>query len=300
MGRSLNTNPFNQKSNSHISSTTSTGTPASNIRIDTGKLSILDGGDISVNSVGDGAAGSLSIVADAIYLESGGNLNATTIFGGGGNITLKASDLVQLRDRAEITTSNRSLGNGGNITIESEFVIALNRARITADAIAGDGGNIAITAEDLFIASDSLISASSKLGIDGDVNLKTFENSLGNNFTALPETIVEVDRSLVTKCSNSENVTTGTFTYTGRGGLPLNPLSDRIASDTAIADFNLPERRATTFSPTSVRENKITMPTSAIVEARGWIVDAEGNIVLTAQAGKINSNLSNPPCPFFK
>ena len=104
---------FGISSNSHISSTTSTSAPASDIQIITPNLSIFDRGEISVNSLGSGAAGTLEIVADYLTLSQEANLNGTTKSGRGGDIVLQVDNLLRLEDSSSIDTNAIALGDGG-------------------------------------------------------------------------------------------------------------------------------------------------------------------------------------------
>ncbi len=288
---------------SSISSTTTTAAPASNIKIMTDRLSISDNAQIAVNSVGAGAAGSLEIWANSIALEHGGNLNATTLSGRGGNINLQIADMIYLSDRSSINTNAMGEGNGGNIEIDTNFVVATDFSTVTSRAIAGRGGNINISVKDLLITPDSYVSASSELGIDGEVNIRTFTLVDRNSLSNLPEAIANVENSIVQQCGSTNNGM-GKFTYVGRGGLPSSPLNDFPSENMAIADMTIPQSQSiSSFSQPKALQDSIFVPTSqeaTIVEARGWMVNSNGNIVLTAQTSDVNStpNFHDADCPW--
>jgi large exoprotein involved in heme utilization and adhesion len=130
---------------SDINSTTKTDVPANNIQIVTPQLTVSEGAKISASSLGTGAAANLEIIADRVFLETGGKLSADTVSGQGGNINLKIADILQLSDRSAITTNALNQGDGGNINIETQFLLAFLDSQITANAIAGRGGKIDIT-----------------------------------------------------------------------------------------------------------------------------------------------------------
>jgi large exoprotein involved in heme utilization and adhesion len=159
-------NPSNNSLNSYISSTTNTLHPASDVIIQTGKLSVFDGGEISVSSFGEGAAGKLEITADTIFLKNAGSLTGNTLSGQGGNIMLQVNDFLRLENNSFIDTNAIALGNGGNIEISASFVIASGNSSISANAAEiGNGGNISITANDIFLSPNSTITADSALGL---------------------------------------------------------------------------------------------------------------------------------------
>ena len=286
-GSTSQISPFNASPNSHISSTTSTSAPASDVLITTGKLSIFDRGEISVNSLGEGSAGTLKIMADSISLANQANLNGTTLSGQGGNIVLQVDDVLQVRDRSYINT-NAAIGNGGNITIDADFVIASNNSTISANAREmGNGGNVNITAKDLFFTPNSQITASSALGIDGEIKIKTSTNTDRNSLARLPEQVVEADNAIVQSCGS--NFDGGVFTYTGRGGLPHSPLTEYRSSDTTIADFDIRDPSIPSIVEDrfeASKEVKLFAPTQTIVEAREWKVNDRGKVELFSPPSK--------------
>ena len=297
LGKSSVENLFNISSSSRISSTTSTSAPASNIVINTKNLSIFDGGEISVNSIGTGSAGTLAIAADYLTIADRARLNGTTLSGRGGNINLAIDDIIELRDRSEIDTNAIGEGNGGNIKIDTTFVIARDTSKISANALSGRGGNINITAKDLFIAPDSSISASSKLGIDGEVEIETFDTYNRNNLVELPGKTIRANNLIVKSCSSRDR-RNNVFSYTGKGGVSPNLLTEYYLGDRAlIADFALPKPE--TNNTVEIDNLQLTVSPKARIEAATWKINAKGKVELIAQAdGYMLPTLNN--CPFKK
>ena len=289
-GSATGENPFNSTPHSHISSITETSNPASNVLITTKKLSIFDYGEISVSSGGDGAAGRLEIMADMVALKNEGNLSGTTSSGRGGDIILQVQDTLYLQDNSVINT-NADLGNGGNIEIFADFIVASGNSSISANAAAvGNGGQVNISANGLFLTADSTITADSNLGIDGTVEIDASVNTEGNNITKLPQQVMETENMIMQSCSNNDNL--GEFSYTGRGGLPFNPLTDFQANDIIIADFDLPRD---TISDDQFAINKILNPPSkpTVVEANQWQVNNQGKVELIASNNNNHDFLAN-------
>lgn len=279
-GSILQNNPFGISSNSYISSTTSTSAPASDIQITTPNLSIFDRGEISVNSLGSGAAGTLEIVADYLTLSQEANLNGTTKSGRGGDIVLQVDNLLRLQDSSSIDTNAIALGDGGKIDITADFVIASGNSSISANAAEiGNGGKIEITAKDLFFTSDSQITADSALGIDGTVEIKTLTDTKRSNYTELPQQVIQVEQTVFQSCSNSNN-RQNIFSYTGRGGLPSSPLTEFQAGDIVIADFEVPQEAVT--SDRFEADMTLDVPQPSIIEANRWQINANGKVELTA------------------
>lgn len=287
-------NAFNQSPQSHISSVTSTSHSASNVEITTGSLSIYDRGEISVSSLGAGAAGMLTINADSVNLSNRANLNGTTVSGRGGNIELQVNGILSVGDRSKIDT-NASEGNGGNINIDADFVIAESASAIGANAfLDGKGGNIRITANDIFLTADSSITADSALGIDGTVKVTTLLDTERNNLTQLPQQVIQTN-SQVTRSCNSNDDRQGIFAYTGRGGLPFNPLTDFQTDELLIADLDIPTQIET--KKIQLEENsQLQLLQPLAVEADRWQVNDQGKLELTASS--TNALMLSSPCPF--
>jgi filamentous hemagglutinin family protein len=281
-------NPSNNSLNSYISSTTNTLHPASDVIIHTGKLSVSDGGEISVSSFGEGAAGKLEITADTIFLKNAGNLTGNTLSGQGGNIMLQVNDFLRLEDNSFIDTNAIALGNGGNIGISANFVIASGNSSISANAAEiGNGGNISITANDIFLSPNSTITADSALGIDGTVKVKTLVNTERHNYTELPQQVLQTDNEMTRSCGNKGD-RQGVFSYIGRGGLPFNPLTEFQANNMVIADFDIPANTPAELGTGNLLEaiQQIELApqqtAKTTVEATQWRVNHQGNVELVA------------------
>lgn len=302
-GSSSQNIPFSDTSSSHISSTTSTSAAASDVLITTANLSLFDGGEISVNSLGDGAAGKLEVVADYISLRDEGNLNGTTNSGKGGNIVLQVDNILRVEDNSSIDTDAIALGDGGNIDITANFVVASGNSSISANAAAmGNGGNINITAKDLFLTFDSKITADSALGIDGTIEIKTLTDTEQSNYTELPQKVIQADQTIVQSCSNSSN-RSGIFSYTGRGGLPSNPLTEFQANNMVIADFEIPQEPVLQ-DPFEDDKMMLNVAQPKIIEANRWQINANGKVELIASTDRssqaIKSNHFNCPLSSYK
>jgi large exoprotein involved in heme utilization and adhesion len=102
----------------------------------------------------------------------------------------------------------------------------------------------------------------------------------------LPTDLVDATELIDRRCAPGEgSAQTSSFTVTGRGGLPANPnetlgeegLLEDLGSPAQVRDRERGEKQATT-SASSIA------PPNRLVEAQGWIIGADGKVVLTAQA----------------
>ncbi len=179
----------------------------------TNSVNLKNDASIAVNSLGGGNAGELSILTDSLTLK-GSELSAETVASQGGNIELEISNLLSLEDNSTISTSAGSQGtnaNGGNIQIDANFIVALpsGNSDITANAFQGTGGAIQISTQGIFgIAERELnpdsndISASSDFGLDGNVAIEIFNPETYQKITAPAENIFESEQQVVAGICN--------------------------------------------------------------------------------------------------
>ncbi|MDJ0594878.1 MAG: hypothetical protein QNJ72_33695 [Pleurocapsa sp. MO_226.B13] len=205
-----------------------------------------------------------------------------------GNINLEVNDILSITNRSEINTNAQDFGDGGNINIDTTLVVVSEGSEITANALSGQGGNISIEAKDLFLTPDSQVSASSELGIDGQVEITTFTTSDRYNLAELPQQVLQADNLIVKTC-NMKNNGKDVFIYTGRGGLPANPLVEAQGDKMVIADFTIPQD-SITGNKFKTNPLNLNPPTPKIVEAEGWKVNQNGKVELIASSNNLVEN----------
>ncbi|HYX13664.1 MAG TPA: S-layer family protein, partial [Nostoc sp.] len=269
-----------------------------NVQITANSLSLTNDAEVSVSSEGRGNAGNLDIKANFIRLENQGELKAFTAAGIGGNITLSNLDLLLMRDRSLISAAALNDANGGNITINAKdgFIVAVpsENSDIIANAFQGRGGNINITTEGIYgldyrdrLTPRSEINASSEFGVNGTVELNTPDIDPNSGLVNLPA--VPVDTQVAQTCTAGSNVAKSSFTITGRGGLPPNP-GEALNADAVQVDL-------VTLNPEvgntpAVYTNPINPTPTRIVEATGWVIAANGDVILTNSAPTVTPHSS--------
>ncbi|MEB3122715.1 MAG: filamentous hemagglutinin N-terminal domain-containing protein [Snowella sp.] len=161
-------NPANGVYNPSISTVTYGNGDGGDIFIDTKKLLVRDGAQVSNTSVGGGNGGQLVIHAlDSVELRGtdtdGGfsGLTGGAVLGGkGGNII--------------ITTKNLTIQDGAIITVES---LGDENSNNISDSVAtGDSGNITINASNSFLVSGTdtgIASSTSGVGNAGNITINT-------------------------------------------------------------------------------------------------------------------------------
>lgn len=185
------------------------------------QVEISSGGSVRADSLGGGNTGSITIAAgDRIIMESG-SISTRAATSDGGNITLKAPNIIRLGN-SQITTSVESgTGGGGNIFIDPQFVI-LQGSTITANAFGGPGGSITIVADNFLTDAASVVQASSALSTPGTIRIQSPENNLKEAIAQLPAELVDASRLMRAGCAARLTGATSSLAVAGRGGVPAD------------------------------------------------------------------------------
>ncbi|MEH1990185.1 beta strand repeat-containing protein, partial [Nostoc sp.] len=248
-----------------------------------------------------GTAGDIIVTSPRVTLDNSGRLDAESASGNGGNINLQ-TDLLLLRRGAQITTTAGTAqagGNGGNITINAPlgFIVAvpLENSDITANAFTGTGGRVDIKASGIygikFRESPTLLSditASSEFGTQGTVELNTPDIDPNSGLVELPT--ISVDTEVAQGCY-SPGYAQSKFAIAGRGGLPANPKDILTPDATQINWVSLkPSNNNRSLPPIATKPT--TSTPKRIVEATSAVLNAKGQIVLTANSSTATSHTS--------
>ncbi len=272
------------------------------IIINSKNLTIAEEGSLSVSSEGIGNVG--QIIINGNYLElDGGEIIAETNFKDPNNsllnknqdnLVINIQDNLILKNNSLISAKATQKAKGGNIAINADFIITFPQNNdIIASADRGDGGRINITTNAIFgielrdhLTSLSDITASSDFGLDGDVSINILEIDPGQSLTQLTTQVIDASKLITQGCLVNNQEETNEFVLTGRGGLPNNPNESLRGNAVLSAEWiNLPQKReeAKIVNPRSVISENISKE-KEIVEAKGWIVGDNGNVILTALA----------------
>lgn len=264
------------------------------LTVNTRQLIIRDGAQATVSSRGTGNAGTLRVNADSIFLANQGKLTGETASGRGGDIQLQVQDFILMRNESAIATSAQNNGTGGNITINSPFIVALPKENsdIIADAQLGSGGQIRITATGIYglefrdkLTPLSDISASSEYGVDGTVELNTPEFDPSQSVTNLPENLVDSSQLIANSCIGRRNQQENSFIITGTSGLPPRP-GDAFTSPYPTGTVRTIPNTSASIDAVKTHNSTTSIP-APLVEAKGWMYGANGEIILSAQANTV-------------
>jgi large exoprotein involved in heme utilization and adhesion len=201
-----------------------------------------------------------------------------------------------LRSGSSIST-NAGNTTGGNITINTDTLVAVPKENsdITANAQKGFGGRVSITAQGIFgtqfreqLTPLSDITASSDLGpeFNGTVQIDIRGIDPNRGLAELPETLADSSDRIAQTCSSQAR--NNSFVVTGRGGLPATP-GEVLNSTPGWIDWRLStlgDAQTTGREEITNYQSPIHNPKSKIqntlVEATGWVRDADGTVRLVA------------------
>ncbi|HEY9600079.1 MAG TPA: S-layer family protein, partial [Allocoleopsis sp.] len=282
------------------------------IFINSNQVAISNGAKVAVDSQGQGNGGNITIQANSLTLNDKASIVAQTASGEGGNLTLQVNDILIMRHNSLISAEAGGTGNGGNIDIDADFVVAVPKedSDIVANAYQGRGGNINITTQGIYGLEFrpnrtplSDITASSQFGVNGVVQINTLGVDPSRGLAKLPTDVVHAEGLIDRHCTPGRDTNQrSSFTVTGRGGLPPSP-NDPLRGETVITNWvtldSEDENRDRTASP----PNSTTTTTNQLVEAQGWIIGSDGQVILTAQAPTVTpqtTELTSPSCQDFQ
>ncbi|QLE44565.1 S-layer family protein [Nostoc sp. C052] len=258
---------------------------AGTVNVTTPTLTLTNGGAVSVTNQGTGDGGNIKIVANKMFLDSQGSIQAQTASGEGGNISSQVSDLLLLRHNSLISTTSAGNGNGGNISINAPIIAGLENSDIVANAVKGKGGNIDITTQGIIGLEyrntlnprenqTNDITASSEFNINGTVQINNVGVDPNSGLVELPENPTDPSQQIASGCSANQG---SRFVATGRGGVPQNP-NQQVTSDRTWDDM----RDISAYRKKSSVTAQLPTTPETLIQATGWGQNAQGKIELVA------------------
>ncbi|MTJ53013.1 S-layer family protein [Anabaena sp. UHCC 0253] len=196
------------------------------------------------------------------------------------------------------------------ININAPFIIgfASENSDITANAFQGNGGKINITTNTIFglkfrpqLTEFSDITASSQLGLSGQVTINRLDVDPSRGLISLPSDLVDASSQLAQGCSGAAKVARqlNRFSIVGKGGLPSNP-SDLLTGTTPLVDLvDVVSTSQEKITPVVINNDSSKMQNRVIQQAQGWVISADGKVILTAEMPQVtpqSSGLNNPDC----
>ncbi|MEH2237096.1 filamentous hemagglutinin N-terminal domain-containing protein [Nostoc sp.] len=281
----------------------------------TARSVLLDGGKLTSNSE-SGRGGDISLqVRDLLLMRR--NSQISTNAGGdktGGKITIYAPNgfLVAAPLENNDVTANANFGSGGKITITAKNIFGfVQRTRADLEKLLNPKEPLVPSR---LPTSDITAFSQQNPTLNGTVQINSPDADPSKGLVELPVNLVDASQQIAAGCNSGGKIARSSFISTGRGGLVADPTQPLIADDAVLADWITlkPEsknraggihKRAAVQAQRNTEEksqkvNSVNEPTQ-IVEAQGWVIDANGNVVLVAQvptASPHNSSLTATSC----
>ncbi|GJL50445.1 MAG: hypothetical protein NPIRA01_16720 [Nitrospirales bacterium] len=197
---------------------------AGDIHVIAKNFSLLDGATIDSQSFGNANAGNIDLINMETILLDNGTVATQAENAFGGNITLKASNLIYLIG-SEITSLVREgSGNAGNINLDPEFVVVQGSRIDSSTTGLGDGGDIRILASSAVLVDPfSSLDASSQFGGSGTVNIRAPIQNLGETIAPLPEEILKISGLFAARCAAQKDGKFSSFAQSTSDSFPQQP-----------------------------------------------------------------------------
>ena len=232
----------------------------------------------SDNNINNSNGGNITINTGSLSISDGGEVNAglggnNIGIGNGGNITINATDRISVDgtgiiDDVEIASEissdilDGSSGNSGNITISTPNLSVSNNAFISSDVLGiGNSGNIEINTTELFLTDNTLISAS-VFGIGNSSNIEINTTELFVN--------------------NQADISASTFGEGNAGNLTINATDlIEILGDSLVVS-NVNPTAIGNSGEVNIQTRKLTVADGAQILADTFGEGNAGNLTITA------------------
>ncbi|MGJ5633354.1 filamentous hemagglutinin N-terminal domain-containing protein [Nostoc sp. CALU 1950] len=239
------------------------------------------------------------------------NAGKTGLGGDGGNITIKAPNgfVVAAPFANSDITANAFSGSGGKITITAKNIFGfVPRTRADVERLDPEE----INPKNLRTSDITAFSQQNPL-LNGTVQINSPDADPSKGLVELPVNLDDASQQITAGCNSGGKIASSSFVATGRGGLAPDP-TELLIADAVLADWITlsPEsqNRAGSIQKgvvvqaqpnTEEKSQKVNSvnESTQIVEAQGWVIDANGKVVLVAQvpiASPHNSSLTATSC----
>ncbi|MCL1468463.1 filamentous hemagglutinin N-terminal domain-containing protein [Argonema galeatum] len=241
-----------------------------NLLVETARLRVVDGAQVSSETTGFGKAGDLTVRATgAVELigtshdgqfKSGLRALSTSDLAAG-SLRIETLSLT-IENGAEITVSSTGLGSAGKLTVYADSILLSNSGSLSAETKAG-GGDINLFASSLILRQSSNITTNAQ------------GKATGGNITINADTLVALENSDIN--ANAQDASGGKVTINTQGifGTQYRPAS---ILDTPESDITASSARGAEFSGTVTINTPDVNRVSGLVELSQNVVDYTGLI----------------------
>jgi len=234
--------------------------------------------------------------------------------GDGGNITINAPNgfiIAEPLGNNDIT-ANAFSGSGGKITINANQIFGfVVRTRADLERLLGTQDPDKLKPSNL-PSSDITAFSQQNPSLNGTIQINTPDVDPSKGLVEIRENVVDISQQILPICRSLGKLYMGSFVITGRGGIAAGP-SEPLTADAVLADWITLEgenragdindkvaiQQPSKIENTSPKDNSVN-PSTEIVEAQGWVLDSNGNVVLVTQAATVTPHspaMNTASCP---
>jgi large exoprotein involved in heme utilization and adhesion len=264
------------------------------VTIETHRLLLRDGAEISSASSGDGTAGNINITVRDTLEANNGTIETNTNRSAGGAITINAGDIRLFGDSDIRSNVASGADNGGNINLTADSILAFDDSDILAFASDGRGGDITLNTPAFFgenyrpapkgtdpntLENNNQVDVNASGAVNGVITTPDV-SFIQNSLTELPENQIDTDSLLANSCIVRRNQPTrGSFTIIGTGGFPQRPGDAQMSTFPTVDIETLPNDS----TPTNTNPNRPWQKGDPIVEPQGVYRLPNGKLVLSRE-----------------
>jgi filamentous hemagglutinin family protein len=273
---SINATDLVNVSNQALGTTGSSGQgDGGNLSIRTRQLDVKDGGQIVTAATGTGTAGNLSITAtDSINIVNQSYLSASPLVSGTAGNTFIETGKLSIRDRSGITSSTFGARDGGNLTIRAtDSIEVVNLSKVSSDTFGsgnagdlniatgtlsiqnaevstatfenstGQGGNLSINASNVELIEGSIATATRGQGEGGDIRLQANSLNLSNGGSISSSSegktkagnAGDISINLSDRLTSNRGIIAATSAQTGGGDINITADDIRLTNSSVIS-----------------------------------------------------------------
>ncbi|WP_211175941.1 two-partner secretion domain-containing protein [Brasilonema sp. UFV-L1] len=267
----------------------------------TARSILLDNQGKIISETDTGQGGNINLqVQDLLLLRRNSQISTNAgkvqAIGDGGNITINAASgfiVAKPQENSDIT-ANAFTGSGGRVQINTTGIFGIGpRSREDLARQLGTNDPTKLNPQNLITSDISAISQTNPT-LNGVVNINTPDADVNRGLINLP--VEPEEPKLAQGCDTGVARNQSEFIITGRGGIPPNP-REFLRNNAVQVDWVSLEPDANHPSDTSSKKTQrqrsrdytqsrqaVKNSRDEIVEAQGWMVDSNGDVILVAQA----------------
>ena len=282
------------------------------INIRAKEISILDSAQVSINNNGIGTGGNLYVKAQDLELRNQGLISAKGSNNRLGNLNINIDNLLLLRNQSKITYGTEGVGIGGKVNISAPMIIAIP-SEDSDILIKAPRAKASITGKEILgLTKRSKPTEMSDIVIDTEDDREPVGEYGRTTKLKVSEFsgIVVKPQKIVKGCRPGQALGDGHFVYRGTGGLPPNPYQNRtmpavwqdlrlhnLESNSINKHIKLSHQLSKAVNDKEKHQTQREEVDAAqeIIEAKGWIRDKKGQIILTSSLKKYVATANYQP-----